>query len=87
MSRYGLRDKAYEVLRDKAEETGIFGQIYELYSADRLPWFATGEGIFIQAVNELFLPNGEKGKGNPPWEKYAFKLRTRKGETAEEKSE
>ena len=87
LSRYGLRDKAYEVLRDKAEETGIFGQIYELYSADRLPWFATGEGIFIQAVNELFLPNGEKGKGNPPWGKYAFKLRTRKGETAEEKSE
>ena len=87
LSRYGLKDKAYEILRDKAESTGIFGQIYELYSVDRLPWFATGEGIFIQAVNELFLPNGEKGKGEPPWEKYSFKLRSRNGECVEKKKE
>ena len=87
LSRYGLRDKACEILRDKAESTGIFGQIYELYSVDRLPWFATGEGIFIQAVNELFLPNGEKGQGKPPWENYSFKLRSRNGECVEEKTE
>ena len=86
LSRYGLRDKAYEVLRDKAEETGMFGQIYELYNARRIPWFATGEGIFIQAVNELFLPNGEKGQGKPPWNEYSFKLRSRHGETVEEHS-
>ena len=83
LSRYGLRGKAYEVLRDKAEETGPFGQIFELYSAGRLPWFATGEGIFIQAVNELFLPNGENGEGEPPWKEYSFKLRSRRGECVE----
>ena len=43
----------------------------------------TGEGIFIQAVNELFLPNGENGKGEPPWREYSFKLRNRRGECVE----
>ncbi len=83
LSRLGKTQMALECLTSRAEKTGVFGQIYELIAGDR-PWFATGEGIFIQAVNELLMPNSDAanaGAADALWKRYSFKLRSRSGET------
>ncbi len=85
LSRCGEREKALDVLQNKMEETGSFHQIYELYHANRLPWFGTGEGIFIQAVNELLFPEIENTSPRPPsfWRNSSGRLRNRTGKLLE----
>ena len=81
LSRLGDAENALACLTDHADKTGCFGQIYELYP-NRLPWFATAEGIFLQAIHEFLMPNSEERKDSPAskmWQHYSFKLYSRTG--------
>ena len=52
--RAGERAAARRLLEELAEETGCFSEMFEIYERGIRPWFTTAEGIFVQAVNELF---------------------------------
>ena len=42
------------LFEELAEETGCFSEMFEIYECGTRPWFTTAEGIFVQAVTELF---------------------------------
>lgn len=51
----GKYDQALECLEKAAENTGCFSEIFEVFETNSRPWFTTGEGVFIHAVNQLLL--------------------------------
>ena len=59
LGRLGKMEEAYQAIKSTVNNTGNFGEMYEIN--DRItgtilrPWFATASGVFIQAVNEMFV--------------------------------
>jgi trehalose/maltose hydrolase-like predicted phosphorylase len=91
LARYGDADNAYKVLKRAVQtETGSIGQVFELYASAEIPWFATGEGVFIEAVNELLLQVTEEENKIAPaipgsWTDYSFRLQGKNGGVVEYK--
>lgn len=54
LTRMNRRQEALQIIRDAADDTGCFCEIFEIYESGHHPWFTTAEGIFLQAVMEYF---------------------------------
>ena len=52
--RLGETETAKTVVRQMAEETGCFSEVFEIFETGHHPWFCTGEGILLQAVCEAW---------------------------------
>lgn len=52
LTRLGRLREAEKMLKNAAEETGCFCEVFEIYSRGSRPYFTTGEGILLQAVAE-----------------------------------
>ncbi len=44
-ARLGDGDTALQLLRRAAEETGCFGEVFEIHEADLRPWFSASAGM------------------------------------------
>ncbi len=53
-ARLGEKEIAQTVVRQMAEETGYFSEVFEICETGAHPWFTTGEGVLIQAVCEAY---------------------------------
>lgn len=79
-ARTGCGEKAWQLIRDTADDTGCFSEIYEIHELAHQPWFTTAEGVFVQAVNELFLQIAPEGTCRylpavpPEWKDYSLRL-------------
>lgn len=52
--RLGEIETARTVVRQMAEETGCFSEVFEILETGHHPWFCTGEGILLQAICEAW---------------------------------
>ena len=52
--RLGKQEAAEDIVRQMANETGGFSEVYEVGEIGTNPWFTTAEGILLQAVCEIF---------------------------------
>ena len=48
------REEAGEELNRLAGETGVWGELFEIYEVGMRPFFTTAEGAFISAVVQLY---------------------------------
>lgn len=59
LGRLGKADEAYCAIKDAANNTGNFKEMYEINDLETgtifRPWFGTASGMFIQAVNEMLV--------------------------------
>lgn len=79
-ARFGKGNEAWKQIREIARQTGCFSEIFEIHELAHHPWFTTAEGIFVQAVNELFLQVHSDGSHSEcpalpeTWKNYSFSL-------------
>lgn len=78
--RLGDPAKALETLEETAQLTGALSEIYEIHEFESRPWFTTGEGLFVGAVNELLLSGLL-----PEWKDATFLLPRRKATELEQR--
>lgn len=52
--RLGEQETAEAAVRQMAEDTGCFSEVFEICETGHHPWFCTGEGILLQAVCETY---------------------------------
>ena len=81
MTMLGDRKEPYRWLNEASLEQGLFGETFEINEPGycRTPWFATGSGCVVEAVNTMLLANrdGELhiGASVPlEWRNYGFRL-------------
>lgn len=59
LARLGETEEAYLAVKSTVENTGNFDEMYEINDCKTgvlyRPWFGTASGMFIQAVNEMFV--------------------------------
>lgn len=59
LGRLGETEAAYRAVKSAAGDTGNFNEMYEINDRETdtvfRPWFGTAAGMFIQAVNEMFV--------------------------------
>ena len=67
--RMGRPGQTLSMLEETAKDTGCFSEIFEIHEVGMRPWFTTGEGLFVGAVNELLL-----SKGIPEWQDAVYRL-------------
>jgi len=78
----GDRDKPAEILSRVADDAGLFHELFEINEpgvAVMHPWFSTGEGNYVYAVNQMLLACREEQIRIAPavpeaWRDFAFKL-------------
>lgn len=93
-SRLGRRDEALAALEYVADTCGDFGELFEINNRESKtycrPWFTTAAGMYVHALNELFVRYEEDGlhiAEGLKFDSFSFKRAVRNGLTVEMKVE
>ena len=75
-ARLGRLDKAYACIERVCGETNCFSEVFEISNPVMCPWFCTGEGTFIQMLNECLIQSSDREIRilSYPADDYSFRL-------------
>jgi hypothetical protein len=82
LSLYGDKTEPVSVLTDAANNSGLFGELFEINEPPEIlsvPWFSTAAGNYVYGVNQMLIQCKDDKIWISPaipnaWEDYAFKL-------------